>query len=213
MIEARIEVFAEGYYSCDLTRKIPVRVDLISINGPLGFGIIRSLTGDEKPLEKYVSALESSSSTSEVRITHKSTEVYWSEVVHKLESKSIHETILDSGCMSRLPIIIEGGKQVHQLLAPNQTAFRIAFDNLRSNFKKVRLLRVHRSPKGSPHSGLTTKQMGAIKEAIKSGYYEIPRKCEVKQIAKQLGIKRVATQERLRRAERRIMNHFADEHL
>ncbi|MHA2153665.1 MAG: hypothetical protein ACXAAQ_17020, partial [Candidatus Thorarchaeota archaeon] len=132
MIEARIEVFAEGYYSCDLTRKIPVRVDLISINGPLGFGIIRSLTGDEKPLEKYVSALESSSSTSEVRITHKSTEVYWSEVVHKLESKSIHETILDSGCMSRLPIIIEGGKQVHQLLAPNQAAFRIAFDNLRS---------------------------------------------------------------------------------
>ena len=213
MIEAKIEVIAEGYYSCDLTRKIPVRVDLISINGPLGFGIIRSLTGDEKPLVKYVKALERSSSISEVRITHKSSDVYWSEVVHRLEAKSIHETILESGCMSRLPIIIEDGKQVHHLLAPDQTAFRIAFDNLRENFKKVQLLRVHRSPKGSPSSGLTTKQLGAIREATKLGYYEIPRKCEVKQIAKQLGIRRVAAQERMRRAERTIMNQFADEYL
>ncbi|MHA2160534.1 MAG: helix-turn-helix domain-containing protein [Candidatus Thorarchaeota archaeon] len=204
MIEAKIEVIAEAY---------PVRVNLISINGPLGFGIIQSLTGDEDPLVKYVKALENSSSISEVRITHKSPEVYWSEVVHKMNTKSIHETILESGCMSRLPIIIEHGRQVHQLLAPDQTAFRIAFDNLRENFKKVKLLRVHRSPKGSPSSGLTTKQLGAMREAINSGYYDIPRKCEVKQIAKQLGIKRVATQERMRRAERIIMNQFADEYL
>ncbi|MGY5864417.1 MAG: helix-turn-helix domain-containing protein [Candidatus Thorarchaeota archaeon] len=213
MIEARIEVVAEGYYSCDLTRKIPVRVDLISINGPLGFGIIQSLTGDEKPLIKYVKALESSTSISEVRITHKSPVVYWSEVVHRLKAQSIHETILNSGCMSRLPIVIQEGKQVHQLLAPDQAAFRIAFDNLRANFKKVQLLSVHRSPSGTPSSGLTTKQLEAIEKAFKMGYYAIPRKCEIKEIAKQLGIKRVAAQERIRRAERTIMNQFANEYL
>jgi len=49
MIEARLEITAEGYYSCDITRTVPVRVDLVSINGPLGFGIIQSLTGKEKP--------------------------------------------------------------------------------------------------------------------------------------------------------------------
>jgi len=213
MIEAKVEVIAEGYYSCDLTRKIPVRVDLISLNGPLGFGIIRSLSGDEKPLINYVKALRKSGSISEVRITHKTPEAYWSEVVHKLKTKSIHEAILESGCMSRLPIVIEGGKQFHQLLAPDQAAFRVAFDNLRENFKKVTLLQVRRSPRGSQSSGLSEKQLLALEHAIKAGYYDIPRKCDVKSIAKQLGIKRVAAQERLRRAERTIMNQFAYDYL
>ena len=74
MIEARLEITAEGYYSCDLTRKIPVRVDLVSINGPLGFGIIQSLSGKEKPLSDYVRALKKSSSIVEVRVTHESPE-------------------------------------------------------------------------------------------------------------------------------------------
>jgi len=213
MIEAKIEITAEGYYSCDLTRKIPVRVDLISINGPVGFGIIQSLTGEEKPLIRYVKALDKSSSTVEVKVTHKSVEQYWTEVIHRLKQKSIHQTILDSGCMSRLPIIIEGGKQVHQLLAPDQEAFKIAYDTLKANFTKVKLLRIRRSPRGIQTPGLTAKQMDAIKEAILSGYYEIPRQVEVTHLAEKLDIKRVAAQERLRRAERTIMNQFAEEYL
>ncbi len=212
MIEAKVEITAEAYYSCDLTRKIPVRVDLVSINGPVGFGIIQSLTGDEKPLIKYVKALEQSSSIVEVKVTHRTPELYWTEVIHNLKSKSIHETILESGCMSRLPIIIEGGKQVHQILAPNQDAFKVAFDTLRENFKNISLRRIRRSPKGIASPGLTTKQLEAFKEAISQGYYEIPRKCGVEQIAKKLKIKRVAAQERMRRVERTIMNQFAEEY-
>lgn len=213
MIEAKLEIAAEGYYSCDLTRKIPVKVHLVSINGPLGFGIIESLTGEEKPIVRYVKALEKSSSTVEVKVTHKTPELYWTEVVHKLKQKSIHETILDCGCMSRLPIVIASGTQIHHLLAPNQAAFRTAFDTLRDNFTKVTLLRIRRSPGGIFGPGLTEKQMEAIKEAIVHGYYEIPRKCEIKHLAKTLGIKRVAAQERLRRAERTIMNQFSEEFL
>lgn len=213
MIEAKIEITAEGYYSCDLTRKIPVRVDLVSINGPLGFGIIHSLTGDEKPLIRYVKALGKSTSTVEVKVTHKSQEQYWTEVIHDLKRKSIHETILDSGCMSRLPIVIEGGTQVHHLLAPSQDSFKAAYDTLKDYFKKVKLLRIRRSPRGILSPGLTVKQLDAMREAISRGYYEIPRKLEIAHLAKKLGIKRVAAQERLRRAERTIMNQFADEYL
>ncbi|MHA1615510.1 MAG: helix-turn-helix domain-containing protein, partial [Candidatus Thorarchaeota archaeon] len=38
------------------------------------------------------------------------------------------------------------------------------------------------------------------------------RKCEVQEIAKELGIKRVAMQERLRRAEKIIMKDFVQEY-
>ncbi|MFW9794897.1 MAG: helix-turn-helix domain-containing protein [Candidatus Thorarchaeota archaeon] len=213
MIEAKIEITAEAYYSCDLTQKIPVRVDLVSLNGPQGFGIIQSLTGDEKPLVEYVKELERSSSIIEVKVTHKTPELYWTEVKHKLEKKSIHETILESGCMSRLPIVIEGGKQYHHILAPSQSALREAFDSLRANFKKVNLKRIRRGQTGILSLGLTIKQLEAIQEAIHQGYYEIPRKCEIKHLAKKLGVKRVAAQERLRRAERTIMNQFAEEYL
>jgi len=213
MIEVRLEITAEGYYSCDLTRKIPVRVELVSINGPLGFGIIQSQTGDEKPLSDYVKSLKKSSSINEVRITYRTPELYWTEVVHQLDKKSIHETILENGCMSRFPIVIEGGSQMHHLLAPDQDAFRKAFDALRERFSKVRILSIRRSPKGSGVSGLTTKQLDAMKLAISRGYYQLPRKTEIKHLAKELGIKRVAMQERMRRAERAIMIQFSEEYL
>ncbi|MGD9396711.1 MAG: helix-turn-helix domain-containing protein [Candidatus Thorarchaeota archaeon] len=213
MIEAKLEITAEGYYSCDITRKIPVRVDLISINGPLGFGIIQSLSGEEKPLIDYVKSLKKSSSIAEVRVTYKTPEQYWTEVTHKLRRKSIHQTILESGCMSRLPIVIEGGTQIHHILAPDTSAFRLAFDNLRSRFAKVRVLSVRRSPRGTLGLGLTQKQLDAIRLAISNGYYDMPRRSEIEKLAKKLKIKRVAMQERLRRAERTIMNQFAEEYL
>jgi predicted DNA binding protein len=213
MIEARLEITAEAYYSCDLTREIPVRVDLVSINGPLGFGIIHSLTGDEKPLMDYVKALRKSKSIDEVRVTHETPIQYWTEVIHKLKQKSIHETILECRCMSRLPIVIMAGKQIHHLLAPDQDAFRNAFDTLRERFLKVRVLKIRRSPSGALGPNLTPKQQDAVKLAITNGYYEMPRKTEIKKIARKLKIKRVAMQERLRRAERTIMQQFAEEYL
>ena len=213
MIEAKLEITAEAYYSCDITRMIPVRVDLISINGPLGFGIIHSITGEEKPLQDYVKELKKSNSIVEVRVTHTTPIQYWTEVTHKLKRKSIHETILESGCMSRLPIVIMDGKQIHHLLAPDQEAFRKAFDTLRKRFTDVRVLQVHRFPTGSLRHRLTSKQVDAVRLAITNGYYDIPRKTEVKKLAKKLGIKRVAIQERLRRAERIIMQQFAEDYL
>lgn len=190
-----------------------MRVNLVSINGPLGFGIIQSLTGKEKPLSVYVKALKQSSSIVEVRVTHETPEQYWTEVIHRLKKKSIHETILECGCMSRFPIVIEGGTQIHHLLAPNQDAFRLTFDTLRSRFSKVRVLNIRRSPRGTLGPGLTKKQMDAVKLAISRGYYDMPRKSEIKHLAKKLKIKRVAMQERLRRAERTIMHEYADEYL
>ncbi|MFW9787907.1 MAG: helix-turn-helix domain-containing protein [Candidatus Thorarchaeota archaeon] len=213
MIEAKLEITAEAYYSCDLTRKIPVRVLLVSINGPVGFGIIQSLTGEARPLKDYIRGMRKSSSIVEIRVTHETQEQLWTEVTHKLQKKSILETILESGCMSRLPIVIESGTQIHHLLAPDQNAFRTAFDNLRARFSEVHVLGVRRSPIGFLGPNLTNKQLDALRVAISTGYYDIPRKSEIKILAKKLKIKRVAMQERLRRAERTIMKQFADEYL
>ena len=212
MIEAILQITSENYYSCELTQNIPVRINLVSINGPEGFGIIESLDGTEAPLRKYLKFMKRSSSVLEIEITHKSNLQYWTRAVHSIDGPSIHETVLENGCMTRLPIVISKGSQYHTILAPSQQEFSQVFDSLKERFTSVKIERVRRYPGGIVAPLLTPKQIDAIRLAYTRGYYEIPRKCEIQEIAKKLGIKRVAMQERLRRAERTIMKEFVQEH-
>ena len=84
VLQCTIEVGAEDYYSCDLTRKIPVRVTLVTINGDTGFGITESSDGDEKAIQDYIKGLIASPSIKEVDILHRSEEAYWTRVIHEM---------------------------------------------------------------------------------------------------------------------------------
>ncbi|MHA2141320.1 MAG: helix-turn-helix domain-containing protein [Candidatus Thorarchaeota archaeon] len=210
VLQCTIEVGAEDYYSCDLTKKIPVRVTLVTINGDTGFGITESSKGDEEAIKNYIEGLEASSSIKEVNILHRSPEAYWTRVVHKLDRASIHETILDSGCMTRLPIVVEHGLQYHTILAPSQDTLSELVRSLRTRFPHVRIRRLKSQPTASFRVALTEKQQDAFLLAFQSGYYEMPRKSRIDKMCKKLGIKRVAMQERLRRAEQRIITEYAE---
>jgi len=209
MIEAVLRIASENYYSCELTRTIPVRVSLVAINGAEGFGIIESLDGTETPMKKYAKFMKRSESILEFEITHRSETQYWTRAIHTMKDKSILETVLESGCMTKLPIIISNGKQVHTILSPTQVEFTRMFDNLKSRFTSVELVRIRRYPSGALNPLLTKKQEEAFRIAWKKGYFEIPRSSEIKHLASEVGIKRVAFQERLRRAERAIIREFA----
>ena len=210
VLQCTIEIGAEDYYSCDLTRKIRVRVTLVTIHGDTGFGITESPTGDEEAIKDYIEGLESSPSIKEVNILYKSQDAYWTRVVHRLSKPSIHETILDSGCMTRLPIVVEHGLQYHTILAPSQDTLSELIRSLRKRFPHVRIKRLRSQPTSSFRVILTEKQQEAFLLAFQSGYYEMPRKSRIDQMCKKLGIRRVAMQERLRRAEKRIISEFAE---
>ncbi|MFX0094412.1 MAG: helix-turn-helix domain-containing protein [Candidatus Hodarchaeota archaeon] len=209
MIQSKLLVSSQDYYSCELTQKIPVRVSIVTINGPEGFGILESLNGDENTLKKYVSQLKNSKNIIEVNITYQSANVYWTRVIHKLDHPSIYDTVLESGSMTLLPIIIEKGIQIHTVLSPTSEALKQVLEKLRTRFTTVNVKWLSSGSMNSSQMLLTPKQLEAFKLAYKTGYYDIPRRSNVIQLAKQLGIKRVALQERLRRAELRIMTEFA----
>jgi predicted DNA binding protein len=213
MIQATVQISSEGYYSCDLTRSISVRVRIITINGPVGFGIIESLDGTEKPLKQYIRKMKRSENVVSIETTFRSQEAYWTRAVHEVGGQSIYETVLQSGCMTRLPIIIEGGVQNHVILAPSRTAFSELLKILKSRFELVKIRRLRSTVTTTSQSTLTHKQAEALKLALYTGYYEMPRKSHLKDLARELGIKRVAMQERLRRAEKAILTEFAEEFL
>lgn len=57
---------------------------------------------------------------------------------------------------------------------------------------------------------LTKKQLEVMTIAYKNGYYDIPRKSTLAELSNKIGIKRVAFQERLRRAEKRIIEYYME---
>jgi predicted DNA binding protein len=213
MIQVSVQISSEGYYSCDLTKSIPVRVTIVTINGPIGFGIIESLDGTEKPLKQYIRKMKRSKNVLSIKTTFKSKVAYWTRALHEVGGQSIYETVLQSGCMTRLPIIIESGTQNHVILAPSRKVFSNLLRILRARFDVVKIRRLRSTATSTSQSILTSKQAEAMKHAIQSGYYEMPRRSRLRDLAKDLGIKRVAMQERLRRAEKSIMTEFAEEYL
>jgi predicted DNA binding protein len=114
--------------------------------------------------------------------------------------------------MTRLPIFVESGYQKHVILAPSNLQLSILLKELRSKFTEVRIMRVTKIPSGVSYSPLTEKQQNAFKLAYDSGYFEMPRRCKLSELADKLGIKRVAMQERLRRAEIKIVREFVEIH-
>ena len=52
MIISKLQISSENYYSCEITRKIPVRVSIVAIQLPEGYGYIEPMkVGDEESLK------------------------------------------------------------------------------------------------------------------------------------------------------------------
>ncbi|MFX0044877.1 MAG: helix-turn-helix domain-containing protein [Candidatus Hermodarchaeota archaeon] len=213
VVECRIRISSEDYYSCDLTKKIPVRVSIVTIDGDTGFGITEPLEHGEQALQAYVDGLRESPSVLEVDVTYRSSQAYWTRVVHRLNRDSIYETVLRNGCMTRLPIVIQRGVQHHNILAPSRNLLGQLLQDLRKRFTKVEIARVRERPTDPYRAILTEKQQEALVLAYKSGYYDMPRKVKLADLGEKLGIRRVAMQERLRRAELRVLTEFTEEML
>lgn len=210
VVECIFEISSEHYYSCELTRRIPVRVSIVGIDGDTGFGILEPLDGGVRSLESYVESLRESSSIVQVDVTYESSKMYWTRVVHKMSGPSIHDTILQGGCMSFLPIVVERGFQLHTVLAPSRDALSTLLHTLREHFTRVKIRRIKTTPAVLSREALTKKQKEAFSLAFESGYYSIPRKCKIENLATKFGIRRVAMQERLRRAELRIFTSYIE---
>jgi predicted DNA binding protein len=208
MIRTYLEISSKDYYSCELTKKIPVKVTIVTIQLPEGYGYVEPLEGGEHTIQIYTNALKSSKSILEFEITYKSEDVYWTRIVHKLDFPSIYETVLESGNMSLLPITILNGVQYHTVLSPSRDALRTLLKTLKRRFTTVKILSLHSEPLKSKTTLLTQKQLEAFKLAFNQGYYQIPRRIKIEDLAKKLDVKRVAVQERLRRAEIRIFTEY-----
>jgi len=120
--------------------------------------------------------------------------------------------LAEVGVYVSLPYEIRGGKVKLTFLgsAKQVRDFIKLFDQAGIRYRVVS----HTDAKFSPHSALsrlTEKQRRAFITAHKLGYYEIPRKICLVQLAERLDIAYSTLDMQLRRAERRLLNHVMNE--
>ncbi len=213
MLRSKIAISTKHYYSCELSKKLPIRTTVLAVNGPEGLGFTEALDKKQETLDEYVKLLKNSDQIIDVTVTHKTATMYWNKVKHKLDYPSIHDSILESGSMTILPIIIENGIQYHNILSPSAESFRTLLLYLQERFTDVNIRALSSKPIETLQDFLTDKQYETLMLAHRKGYYEIPRKCSLEEIGEELGVKRVACQERIRRAEQRIIDYYVKDSL
>ncbi len=123
-----------------------------------------------------------------------------------------------------LSIPIDEGGTILAASATNRTwTFRIrfpsrdcvsqAYDGLEAADVTVDLTRLHDlTEETAPELGLTAEQYETLVAAIKHGYFEIPRKTSMQDLATELDVSHQALSERLRRAYRTLVTTELDVH-
>ena len=213
MIRSKIAISTTHYYSCEVTKKLPVRITVLTVKGPEGLGFAEALDKKKETLDEYVKLMKKSNQISKFRVTHKTPTMYWNKSKHKLDFPSINDSILESGSMTILPIIIENGIQYHNILSPSSESFRKLLTYLKERFAGVDIRALSSKPTETLQDFLTDKQYETLMLAHRKGYYKIPRKITLEEIGGELGVKRVACQERIRRAEQKIIDKYVKDSL
>jgi len=84
------------------------------------------------------------------------------------------------------------------------------FDQTGVRYRMVSLMDA-KFPPHSPLNSLTEKQRRAFITAYTLGYYDIPKKVGLVQLAERLDLAHSTVDVQLRRAERRLLNHIMNE--
>ena len=125
-------------------------------------------------------------------------------------------------CLELQPVRYFAGREIRNILI-TPDAVGLILDEIQKEIPeiKVKVLKVAplkkidglyplylHFPLNDLKQGLTFKQQKALTLAFNSGYYELPRKIYLKNLAKEMNIHRRTFEEHLRKAEKKIMTYL-----
>ncbi|MFX0085216.1 MAG: helix-turn-helix domain-containing protein [Candidatus Hodarchaeota archaeon] len=208
MIQTKLDISPKDYPTCKITRKTDVKVTIVAIQYPEGYGYVEALNGSEKTIRDYVNASKTLKDVEEYEVLFSSPSIYWTRSIFSQDFPSIYKTILEVGSMPLLPLIIARGVQHYTILSPSSNLLKKLLKTLKERFTSIEIISLSSIPQKLHKSLLSPKQSEAFNLAYNEGYYNIPRKIKIEDMAYKLGIKRTAMQERLRRAEKQIFTDY-----
>ncbi|MFA5077014.1 MAG: helix-turn-helix domain-containing protein [Candidatus Micrarchaeia archaeon] len=156
-------------------------------------------------LDEYLAYVKHDSKTKKLRVLEKSDSN--AHILLRFKgSSSTYDAVLSSGVTYTSNVTAKAGFEVHRVLATEPRNMGRMLSEL-SAVGDVKVLKVGEFKSGSLSNlpSLTDKQIEALKAALISDYYSWPRGSTLEKLAKTVKISRRSVQERLRRAESKLM--------
>ncbi len=109
--------------------------------------------------------------------------------------------------MRRFPFSIRAGEASWVVVAP-QSKVHLLLDRLRERVPMARLESVRHADPLAPPGGLTPRQADLLRKALAAGYFEVPRKITLTDLAKNLGMAASSLSEALAIVEKKLLEHW-----
>jgi predicted DNA binding protein len=194
---------------CKRFNVISIGVPLNSYNeeGTAYFSHFETLVGDEKKISRFIEDLKDDP-------TIKNLEVQGNSIffVNELPIKqTIPTTHYNPKIFFIKPVIVDDkGYESWEIGSWNEEILREFIVNLQKEHFEVKILKIQNEklnevyfPQVMPF--LTKGQKRSLEIATQRGYYDFPRKTELKKLAQEAGISLSTFREHLRKAEKKIM--------
>lgn len=162
-------------------------------------------------LNEYLKYLKGHAKTRQMRVIDKGKNS--ALIFHSANSpSSSYERILQTGVVYTGPCVTRAGYEIHPIVAIDPHGINKALNEL-SEIGDIKVANIGSFKGLRAELGITTKQAEALDIALKSDYYTWPRSSKLDDLAKVAGISRRSLQERLRRAESKLIPYAAREFL
>lgn len=147
--------------------------------------------------------LDFKSNRAEVKIFHKEKDYVLLNI--KTDCSKALNTISSSALHIRYPLLIREGKLLLETIT-RRAEIDYVLNRFSNYYIKTKIQRIGRY---NPNINLTSKQHELLNIALKQGFFEIPRKINIKTLSNQLKVSKSALSEMLRRAIKNLLlNYF-----
>ena len=139
--------------------------------------------------------------------------------IHERAEGGVQASAEENHCIALSPIVYEDGWETHRIVAWDDNAFRALYEDVAGRFPiKVRS---KRRLEGSlfEHTmilsandilgDLTERQLRALEGAVLGGYYDVPRKARIQDLADAAETPRTTYQEHLQKGEAKLIQGIA----
>ncbi len=204
MIEVELSVYIKGNYGCEITQKHPELV-LEIVSGYTEEGKVQGLlksNWSSNELRTIQKEFESFAQVKEVEIL----ESGYAKIVINSSEFPLARLIHEAGAFYVYPIKFCEGREVCTLVFENKEALQSVLKQL-NDWKIVRIGNINIQ---FDLEDLTPQQLRAVNLAIEKGYFEIPKKVNLKELSTQMKISRTTFLEHLRKAEKKILSKYFD---
>jgi predicted DNA binding protein len=124
---------------------------------------------------------------------------------YEADERSLYEFLWESSLPPEFPIVVEDGEMTFDVTAtrPGFEAFGDALDATGRRYELLSVVHTDRR-----ESLLTDRQRECLATAHAGGYFDVPKRCTLAELAADLGVDKSTASETIRRATERVVGQF-----